>query len=161
MVSCYCYKYGYWYYCSPGNFGIVIWRPAGQRHYMTVEENNPSLYSECDDQLQELRGINLSSGIFFFTLKQTKLPTRLPQNNVQCYLWILTVLNVCFCFFFFFLNQITVEMALIQFETHNNSCKNIYNDDHINKMEWDFFSTSYFHSLDQVEKIYLCCFTFF
>lgn len=66
-------------------FGIVIWRPAGQRHYMTMEENHPSLYSECDEPVQELRGRNLSSGNFFFyfTLKQTKLPTRLPQNNVQ------------------------------------------------------------------------------
>lgn len=84
MVNCYCYKYGYCYYCSPGNFfGHVIWRPAGQRHYMTTEETNPSLYSECDKSVQELRGRNLSSGIFYFTLKQTKLPTRLPQNNVQ------------------------------------------------------------------------------
>lgn len=84
MVNCYYYKYSYCYYCSPGNFfGIVIWRPAGQRHHMTMEEINPSLYSECDQSVQELRGRNSRSGIFFFTLKQTKLPTRLPQYNVQ------------------------------------------------------------------------------
>lgn len=34
-------------------FGIVIWRPAGQRHYVAMEEMNPSLYSECDESVQE------------------------------------------------------------------------------------------------------------
>lgn len=64
MVICCYYKYGYCYYCSPDKVGfflflfcfyyIVIWRPAGQRHYMTMVEMNPSLYSECDESVQEL-----------------------------------------------------------------------------------------------------------
>lgn len=93
MVICCYYKYGYCYYCSPDKavfcfFYIVIWRPAGQRHYMTMVEMNPSLYSECDESLQELgaeTGI-LFPFFFFLTLKQPKLPTMLAQKNVQCYL---------------------------------------------------------------------------
>lgn len=73
MRKCCYYKYGYCYYCSPGKviipfflffFYIVIWSPAGQRHNVTMVEMNPSLHSECDE-LDQIGGVNVSSGSFF------------------------------------------------------------------------------------------------
>lgn len=131
VVEKYCYyKYGYCYYCSPGKvlsiylvFCIVIWSPAGQRHDVTMM--NPSLHST---RVQRCQGVPF----------QAKTPTNTRSSAIYECSW-------CSVFWFFSWSQL--ELKLI---TNNDNGNNIYNDDHINKVELRFLN-SCFSSLR-------CCF---
>lgn len=119
-------------------------------------ELNPSLHSACGE-LDQMRGVNVISGSFNI-LKHPKFTQTSAQDNKQCYLWTLTqmVLNVWF-FLFCFVLYTNQNWRWIDLVNNNDNGNDIYNDDHINKMEWDFFFLACFHfciSLDKVKLNY-------